>query len=144
MYFQGNLKETIMSQEGLKEDKKFRTEVGLRLWQQSGTRMMRANERLMHGMADVVNCQMELGQTLLQYHLEALQSAPNNGVSPGFARVYMEQHRKRVEHTTAAMQKAVHTITMCFREATQELLQNEAVDGNSTSQIGDKPRTAPK
>jgi hypothetical protein len=144
MYFQRNLKETIMSQEDVKEEMRFRPEVGLRLWQQSGTRMMRVNERLMHGMTDVANCQMEVGQTLLQHFLDALQSAPNNGFSPDFARVHLEQHRKRVEHTTAAMQKAVHTITMCFGEAAQELLQNEAADRNSTSQIGDKPRTAPK
>jgi hypothetical protein len=133
--------EIIMSQEDVKAEMKFRPEATLRLWQQSVTRMMRANERLMRGMTDVANCQVELGQTLLQHYLDALQSGPNNGSSSDFARVHIEQHRKRMEHTTAAMQKAVRAITVCFREATQELLQNEAIDNNLASQISDKPIT---
>jgi hypothetical protein len=136
--------EIIMSQEDVKGETKFRPDVALRLWQQSATRMMRANERLMRGMTDVANCQVELGQTLLQHHVDALQSGPNDGSSSDFARVHIEQHRKRMDHTTAAMQKAVRAITVCFREATQELLQNKAIDDNSTSQFNDKPKTTPK
>jgi hypothetical protein len=133
----------IMSQEDVNGEMIFGPEVALRLLQQSTTHMMRANERLMRGMTDVANCQVELGQTLLQHHLDVLQSGPNYGSSSDFARGHIEYHRKRIEHKTAAMQKAMRAITLCFREATQELLQNEAVDGNSASQISDKPRTTP-
>jgi hypothetical protein len=131
-----------MSQEDVEVAMIFGPETALRLLQQSATHIMRANERLMRGMTDVANCQVELGQTLLQHHLYALQSGSNKGSSSVFSRGHIEYHRKRMEYKTAAMQKAMRAITVCFREATQELLQNEAVDGNSASQISDKPRTS--
>ena len=131
-----------MSQEDVEGEMIFGPEAALRLWQQSATHMMRANERLMRGMTDMAKCQVKLGQTLLQHHLDALKSDPNYDSSSNSVRVHIEHHRKRVEHTNAAMQKTMRAITMCFKEATQELLQNEAVDGNSASQISDKPRTA--
>jgi hypothetical protein len=136
--------EIIMSQEDVKGEMIFGPEVALRFWQQSATRMMRANERLMRGMTDMANCQVELGQTLLQHHLDTLQSGPNGGGSSDFVHVHIEHHRKRVEHTNAAMQKTMRAITMCFKEATQELLQNEAIDDSSTPQTHDKPKATPK
>ena len=133
-----------MSQEDVKGEMIFGPEVALRFWQQSATRMMRANERLMRGMTDMVNCQMELGQTLLQHHLDALKSGPNDGSSLDFARLHIEHHRKRVEHTTDAMQKSIRVISIFFSKTTQEFLQNMAIDDSLTPQINDKPRTTPK
>jgi hypothetical protein len=133
-----------MSQEDTKGDIIFGPDVALRFWQQSATRMMRANERLMRGMTDMVNCQMELGQTLLQHHLDALKSGPNDDSSLDFARLHIEHHRKRVEHTTDAMQKSIRVISIFFSKTTQEFLQNMAIDDSLTPQINDKPRTTPK
>jgi hypothetical protein len=133
-----------MSQEDTKGDIILGPDVALRFWQQSATRMMRANERLMRGMTDMVNCQMELGQTLLQHHLDALKSGPNDGSSLDFARLHIEHHRKRVEHTTDAMQKSIRVISIFFSKTTQEFLQNMAIDDSLTPQINDKPRTTPK
>lgn len=133
-----------MSQEDTKGDMIFEPDVALRFWQQSATRMMRANERLMRGMTDMVNCQMELGQTLLQHHLDALKSAPNDAISLDFARLHIEHHRKRVEHTTAAMQKSIRVISIFFSKTTQEFLQNMAIDDSLTPQMNDKPRATPK
>ena len=133
-----------MSQENGRGEMNFGPEVAYRLWQQSATRMMRANERLMRGMMDVANCQVEFGQTLLQHHLDALRPGQNDGNSPDFARVHVEQYRKQVEHTTAAMRKSVRAIVVCFSETTQELLQDKVIDCNSTRPIGDKPGATPK
>ena len=133
-----------MSQENATREVIFGPDVALRFWQQSATRMMRANERLMRGMTDMVNCQMELGQTLLQHHLDALKSGPNDGSSLDFARLHIEHHRKRVEHTTDAMQKSIRVISIFFSKTTQEFLQNMAIDDSLTPQINDKPRTTPK
>jgi hypothetical protein len=113
-----------MSQEDAKGDIIFEPDVALRFWQQSATRMMRANERLMRGMTDMVNCQMELGQTLLQHHLDALKSSQDDCSSLDFARAHIEHHRKRVEHTTAAMQKSIRVISIFFSKTTQEFLQS--------------------
>jgi hypothetical protein len=133
-----------MSQEDTKGEIILGPDVALRFWQQSATRMMRANERLMRGMTDMVNCQMELGQTLLQHHLDALKSGSNDGSSLDFTRVHIEHHRKRAEHTTAAMQKSIRVISIFFSKTTQEFLQNMAIDDSLTPQTNDKHRTTPK
>jgi hypothetical protein len=136
--------EIIMSQEDVKGEMIFGQEAVLRLWQQSATRMMRANERLMRGMADMANCQVELGQTLIQHHLDALKFDPNDDSFSDFAPVHVERYRNRVEHTTASMQKSVCVIAIFFSKTTQEFLQNMAIDDSSTPQINDKPRTTPR
>jgi|ERR1700733_7968793 len=133
-----------MSQENATREVIFGPDVAIRFWQQSATRMMRANERLMRGMTDMANCQMELGQTLLEHHLGALKPGPSDGSSLDFARVHIEHHRKRVEHTTAAMQKSIRIISIFFSKTTQEFLQNMAIDDSSTPQINDKSLTTPK
>jgi hypothetical protein len=133
-----------MSQEDVKGEMIFGPDFALRFWQQSATRMMRANERLMRGMTDMANCQAELGQTLLQHHLDTLKSDPNDGSSLDFPRVHIEHHRKRVEHTTAAMQKSIRVIAIFFSKTTQEFLQNMAIDDSSTPQIIDTPQTTSK
>ena len=48
-----------MSQKDAKGEMTFGPDVALRFWQQSTTRMMRANERLIRGMTDMANCQVE-------------------------------------------------------------------------------------
>jgi hypothetical protein len=109
-----------MSQEDAKGEMTFGPDVALRFWQQSTTRMMRANERLMRGMTDMANCQVELGQTLLQYHLDARKSGLTNGSSSDFAGVHVEHYRKPVEHTTAAMQKSIRVVAIFFNKTMQE------------------------
>jgi hypothetical protein len=133
-----------MSQEDVMREMTFRPDFALRFWQQSATRMMRANERLMRGMTDMANCQAELGQTLLQHRLDALKSDPNDGSTLDFSRVHIEHYRKRVEHTTAAMQKSIRVIAVFFGKTTQEILQNIAIEDGFTPQINDKPRNTPK
>jgi hypothetical protein len=66
-----------MSQEDAKGEMTFGSDVALLFLQKSTKRMMRANERLMRGITDMVNCQMELGRTLLQHHLDVLKSGPH-------------------------------------------------------------------
>jgi hypothetical protein len=130
-----------MSQEDVKGEMIFGPDVALRFWQQSATRMIRANERLMRGMTDMANCQVELGQTLLQHHLDALKFGPNEGSPSNFSGVHIERYRKQVEHTTGAIQKSVRLIAIFFSKTTQEFLQNIAIDDSSTPQINvdDKP-----
>ena len=133
-----------MSQEDVEGEMIFGPEAALRLWQQSATHMMRANERLMRGMTDMAKCQVKLGQTLLQHHLDALKSDPNDDSSSNSVRVHIEHHRKRVEYTKAAMRKSTRVIAIFFRKTAQEFLENMAIDDSSIPQTHEKPKTIPK
>jgi hypothetical protein len=128
-----------MSHKDGKGELKFGTEVTLLLSQQSATRVMLADERVMRGMTDVVKCQVEFSQELMQHGLDAMHPGPNAGRLADFTSAHIGLHQKRMKHnTTAAMNKAVRAMAVCFGETTRLMFKNGSIESNSNAPIADK------
>jgi hypothetical protein len=98
--------------------------------------MMRADERVIRGMTDVVKCKIEFSQELMQH-------GPNGGSLADFASVHIGHHQKRMKHTTTAMNKAVRAMAVCFSETTQLMFENGSIENNSKAPIADKAENSP-
>jgi hypothetical protein len=116
---------------------KFDPAVILRIWQQSATCMLRANERLLRGFMDVAKRQNELGQELLNHRLSALQPIRNEGSDgvSSFANAQIDHSLQGIERLTTGLREVTHEITQCFSEATKLLIEDAAAVAHDAAAV---------
>jgi hypothetical protein len=126
-----SMSQSKISSNGAESEKalaKFEPLSVLRVWQQSATRTMRANELMIRGLMDVARKQMDLGQELLQSRFATMQSARTGETltaTTSFAKAHAENNRKEMQRMVASMHEVTDDLKKCFNGATKVLFDSE-------------------
>jgi hypothetical protein len=99
----------------------------MRVWQHNATRMLRANERLMHGIMSAAKLQIELGQEVLQHRLDRMQA----GAPESAGHSMIEQQTKEMERLMAAMREISEEMRISFAEAAKLLFEDIEEDAKA-------------
>jgi len=103
----------------------FEPEQVTRFWQQSTTRLIRANERLLHGFMSAATCELELSLELTRYSLANLQTF-SNGANP--AEPKAAENSKEFEHIVAGLREVSEEIWKTFGDASNLLLEGSLTE----------------
>ncbi len=108
----------------------FEPEQVTRFWQQSTTRLIRANERLLHGFMSAATRELELSLELTRYNLSKLQTFAN-GANPSEPKA-AEADSKEFEHIVAGLREVSEEILKTFGDASSLLLEGSLTEAPAT------------
>jgi hypothetical protein len=95
-------------------------ETFLRNWQEAGARMLRAQERMLHGMMSAARLELQFGQDFLSHRLETLQA--------GSASVRTDQAMKEIDRVTTLLREVNEELRTGFAEATKLLTEGTPME----------------
>ncbi len=116
----------------------FAPEKMMRDWQQSATRLLRAQERILRGIAGAARLEISYGQEVLNTRLALLHSDAAKPAAAG------TQVSAEVEKLVALMHEVSDELRTSFSEAMQLLREGELVTVNDVILPAATPEAAPK
>jgi hypothetical protein len=91
----------------------------MRLWQQNANRMLRANERMMHGMLTALKLEFQLGQDLLEHRINTFKAASQADKPSEAGQTVMDRHLHEMERLVASMREISEEMRNSFGDATK-------------------------
>ncbi len=95
-------------------------EAFLRNWQEAGARVLRAQERMLHGMMSAARLELQFGQDFLSHRLETLQAGSASGRT--------EQAMKEIDRVTTLLREVNEELRTGFSEATKLLTEGTPME----------------
>ena len=100
---------------------KFEADAVVRFWRHNAMRMLRANERVLHGLMWATKREIELGQDLMRYNLENLQGtaqrAANGAGQDALNKTDIDRNAGELKHFVTGMREVAEELQRCFSEA---------------------------
>jgi len=96
----------------------------MRLWQQNANRMLRANERMMHGMLTALKLEFQLGQDLLEHRINTFKAASQTEKPSEAGHTMMDRHLHEMERLIASMRDISEEMRNSFGDATKLMFQD--------------------
>jgi hypothetical protein len=97
----------------------------MRLWQDNAGRMIRANERVMHGMMSAVKLEIELGQHLVEHRINAFRQASQADKPAAAGQTVVDSFMQEMERLTATMREVSEEMRRSFGEATKIIFDHQ-------------------
>lgn len=91
----------------------------MRLWQENTSRLLRANERMMHGMLAALKMEFQLGQDLLEHRITTIKTASQAGKPSEAGHTVMERHVQEMERLVASMREISEEMRKSYGDATK-------------------------
>jgi hypothetical protein len=95
-------------------------EAFLRNWQEAGARVLRAQERMLHGMMNAARLELQFGQDFLSHRLDTLQAGSASGRT--------EQAMKEIDRVTTLLRDVNEELRSGFSEATKLLTEGTPME----------------
>ncbi len=110
----------------------FEPELLTRFWQQNAVRLMRANERILHGFVTAASRELELARELTRYSIDSiakLNKLPNgNGSEKSTKATEGEENFKEFEHIVAGLRSVTEELWNTIGDASKLLLEGTLTD----------------
>jgi hypothetical protein len=91
----------------------------MRLWQENANRMLRANERMMHGMLTALKLEFQLGQDLMEHRINTFKAASQAEKPSEAGHTVMDRHLHEMERLVASMREISEEMRNSFGDATK-------------------------
>jgi len=104
----------------------FEPELVTRFWQHNAIRLMRANERILHGFVAAATRELELARALTRYNLDNLakfNKLPNVAAPEKANKPNEEENFKEFEHIVAGLRAVTEELWTTFGDASKLLLE---------------------
>jgi hypothetical protein len=96
----------------------------MEMWQGSAARMMRANERVMHGFMTAAKMEIELGKELMARRMEAFKTVAESGKPEQMLQTQYQRSVQEMEHIMETMRAVSSEMREGFSEAAKLLFEN--------------------
>jgi len=97
----------------------------MHLWQDNAGRMLRANERVMHGMMSAIKLEIELGQHLVEHRLNTFRQASQADKPAAAGQTMLDRYLQEMERMTATMREVSEEMRKSFGEATKIIFDRQ-------------------
>lgn len=111
----------------------FEPELMTRFWQHSAMRLMRANERILHGLMTAATREMELAQDLMRYNLSKIHKFSNSGEPEVANKNEAEEGFKQFEEILTGLREVSQDLWKTFGEASKLLLEGSLAEAQETA-----------
>jgi hypothetical protein len=96
----------------------------LRVWQENANRVLRANERMMHGMMSALKLEFQLGQELLEHRMNTMRAATQAGQPAEAGQTVFDRHVQEMERLVATMREVSEEMRASFGDATKMMFHD--------------------
>jgi uncharacterized protein YukE len=96
----------------------------MEMWQGSAARMMRANERVMHGFITAAKLEIELGKDLMARRMEVFKTVTESGKAEHVLQSQYQRSVQEMEHIMETMRAVSTEMRDGFSEAAKLLFEN--------------------
>ncbi len=96
----------------------------LRIWQENANRMLRANERMMHGMMSALKLEFQLGQELLEHRMNTMRAASQTDKPIEAGQTIFDRHVQEMERLVATMREVSEEMRSSFGDATKMMFHD--------------------
>lgn len=96
----------------------------LRIWQENANRMLRANERMMHGMMSALKLEFQLGQDLLEHRMNTMRAATQADKPAEAGQTVIDRHIQEMERLVATMREISEEMRASFGDATKMMFRD--------------------
>lgn len=108
----------------------FEPELMTRFWQHTAMRMMRANERILHGLMSAASREMELAQELMRYNLAKMNKL-SNGTEHG--KIAAEENYQELDKILSGLREVTQDVWNTFGDASRLLLEGSLTEAQNTA-----------
>lgn len=91
----------------------------MRLWQDNTNRLLRANERMMHGMLSALKMEFQLGQDLFEHRINTFKTASQAEKPSAAGQTVMERHLQEMERLVGSMREISEEMRKSYGDATK-------------------------
>jgi len=88
----------------------------MHLWKDNAGRMLRANERVMHGMMSAIKLEIEFGQQLVEHRINTFKEA---------GQTMVDRYLQEMERLTTTMREVSEEMRKSFGEATKIIFDRQ-------------------
>jgi hypothetical protein len=97
----------------------------MHLWKDNAGRMLRANERVMHGMMSAIKLEIEFGQQLVEHRINTFKEASQADKPAAAGQTMVDRYLQEMERLTTTMREVSEEMRKSFGEATKIIFDRQ-------------------
>jgi len=97
----------------------------MHLWQDNAGRMLRANERVMHGMMSALKLEIELGQHLMDHRIGTFRQATQADKPAAAGQTVVDRYLQEMDRLAATMREVSEEMRKSFGDATKIIFDRQ-------------------
>jgi len=97
----------------------------IHLWQDNAARLVKANERVMHGMMSALKLEIELGQQLVEHRINTFKEATQSGKPTTAGQTFIDASLQEMDRLTVTIREVSAEMRRSLGDATKIIFNHQ-------------------